>query len=83
MKKRKSETLILSDTDSEADDDAENVRRKIARLEAEIAALRGEAKSEQASSPMRVKREATVAQKDVKVLEEDGRVVLELLDDDV
>ncbi|GAA5866351.1 hypothetical protein JCM3774_006627 [Rhodotorula dairenensis] len=52
------------------------------RPQAEIAALRGAAKPEPASSPMQVKREATLAQENIKVLEEDGQIVLELLDDD-
>ncbi|GAA5991981.1 hypothetical protein JCM10908_000682 [Rhodotorula pacifica] len=82
IKKRKSETITLSDSDSDAEEgDTSRPRGKIARLEAELAVLRGEVKPESGSSPAKVKREATLKQENVKVVEKDGRVTLELLDD--
>ncbi|KAG0666063.1 hypothetical protein C6P46_005414 [Rhodotorula mucilaginosa] len=83
IKKRKSETMCLAESDSESEDAHDDLREKLARLEAELAVLRGNVKPEPPSTNRKkVKRELTTTQENVKVTEEDGRVVLELLDDD-
>lgn len=75
--------MCLSESESDSEDAHEDLREKLARLEAELAVLRGNVKPETPSTNRKkVKRELTTTQENVKVTEEDGRVVLELLDDD-
>lgn len=75
--------MCLAESDSGSEEGHDDLRQKLARLEAELAVLRGNVKPEPPSqNRKKVKRELTTTQENVKVTEEDGRVVLELLDDD-
>ncbi|GAA5991979.1 hypothetical protein JCM10908_000681 [Rhodotorula pacifica] len=87
-KKRKTIELTLPDSDSDDADD-EDVRAKIARLEAEVSKLRQKVKAEPGAEPV-VKTEPSIKIKEEKIkkektevrfTEDNGRVVLDLLDD--
>lgn len=75
--KRKKIELTLPES-SDEDDNGGKLRAKIARLEAENAKLRGGVKSEPA---IRVEDEFKVKKKNYTTTQENGKMVLDLLDD--
>lgn len=76
--KRKKIELTLPDSSDEDDDGGGDLRAKIAHLEGENARLRGAVKFEPG---IKIKDEPTVKKDKYKTTQENGKVVLDLLDE--
>ena len=76
--KRKKIELTLPESSDEDDDGGGDLRAKIARLEGENARLRGGVKAEPG---VKIKDEPKVKKEKYKTTQENGKVVLDLLDE--
>lgn len=76
--KRKKIELTLPDSSDEEDDSGGDLRAKIARLEGENARLRGAVKAEPG---VKIKEEPKIKKEKYKTSQENGKVVLDLLDE--